>query len=168
MWLPWAFVLNWPLDVGVPCSADVQGDSCQVGVSGCLSRVPRGVVWILLHHRFTRNSGTTSPSNVWCIKFQSKHSTVLLLCLLRNLMHQTLRTDSNPLLSSFFASHQSKIIFFLFLLSFYWHWLRDWLQNQIYFPAKNWWGGWAHGCQPSQTALPMISQVASYESWGFN
>ena len=28
--------------------------------------------------------------NVWCIKFHSKHSTVLLLCLLRNLMHQTL------------------------------------------------------------------------------
>ena len=31
-----------------------------------------------------------SPSNVWCIKFCCKHSTVLLLCLLRNLMHQTL------------------------------------------------------------------------------
>ena len=29
-------------------------------------------------------------SNVWCIKFRSKHSTVLVLCLLRNLMHQTL------------------------------------------------------------------------------
>ena len=29
-------------------------------------------------------------SNVWCIKFRSKHSTVLLLCLLWNLMHQTL------------------------------------------------------------------------------
>ena len=31
-----------------------------------------------------------SQSNVWCIKFQSKNSTLLLLCLLRNFMHQTL------------------------------------------------------------------------------
>ena len=29
-------------------------------------------------------------NNAWCIKFRSKHSTVLLLCLLWNLMHQTL------------------------------------------------------------------------------
>ena len=29
-------------------------------------------------------------NNVWCIKFRSKHSTVLLLSLLRNLMHQML------------------------------------------------------------------------------
>ena len=29
-------------------------------------------------------------SKIWCIRFRSKHSTVLLLCLLRNLMHQTL------------------------------------------------------------------------------
>ena len=39
--------------------------------------------------------------NVWCIKFRSKHSSLLLLCLLRNLMHQknvnkTEKTRLNP------------------------------------------------------------------------
>ena len=29
-------------------------------------------------------------TNVWCIKFRSKHSSNTVLCLLRNLMHQTL------------------------------------------------------------------------------
>ena len=31
--------------------------------------------------------------NVWCIKFRSKHSSNTVLCLLRNLMHQTLRNN---------------------------------------------------------------------------
>ena len=42
---------------------------------------------------FLLHLSTLRALNVWCIKFRSKHSTVLLLCLLRNLMHQTLAQD---------------------------------------------------------------------------
>ena len=48
-----------------------------------------------------------SVLKVWCIKFRSKHSSVSLLCLLRNLMHQTSasRNNQNPIF--FFCKDRS-------------------------------------------------------------
>ena len=48
--------------------------------------------WMIYHiyHISERGKKCLNLYNVWCIKFHSKHSTVLLLCLLPTLMHQEL------------------------------------------------------------------------------
>ena len=44
-----------------------------------------------------------SVNNVWCIKFRSKHSSNTVLCLLRNLMHQTLCIDVSMIFKYLFS-----------------------------------------------------------------
>ena len=49
-----------------------------------------------------------SICNVWCIKFRSKHSSNTVLCLLRNLMHQTLCDLVLNLGNTFLCFHGQK------------------------------------------------------------
>ena len=50
---------------------------------------------------WTNRGSLVSSCNVWCIKSSSKHSSNRVLCLLRNLMHQTLSPPlSLPILYS--------------------------------------------------------------------
>ena len=52
---------------------------------------------------FSKIKGKFIGNVQWCIKFHSKHGTVSLLCLLRNLMHQTLGTYLKTVLRDQFA-----------------------------------------------------------------
>ena len=62
-----------------------------LAVSSCLClKKPLLVFYSYIFLQSLHQIGMKNITNVWCIKFRNKHSSNTVLCLLQNLMHQTL------------------------------------------------------------------------------
>ena len=53
--------------------------------------------------------------NIWCIRFCSKHSSNIVLCLLQNLMHQTLASFHLPKWFCYWGNHHTSMVPYEFM-----------------------------------------------------